>query len=349
MRASNEACKRPPRAHKLNLVHMKNTLETRLGIFVALAVIAAVLILETVGGTEHFQRGARFVARFANVQDLKEGDRVKISGLEVGRVEKIDLSTNAANKVDVFMKVRPKYAANIRTDSIAVIKFTGLMGQNYVSIELHSQTAPKVEEGAEIVTQEQPDFSALMSKLDNVAAGVEKLTSSFTGEKIDNLLGPLTDFVKANQTPLTATIANLRGISAKIADGEGTVGKLINDKELYYAALSTVTNLQSTADEIKITVADARKVVDQVNTGQGTVGKLLHDEGLYRETMDSMTQLKEILQKINQGQGSAGKLVNDKELYNNAKLTLQKLDKATEGLEDQGPLSVMGILVNKLF
>jgi len=50
-----------------------------------------------------------------------------------------------------------------------------------------------------------------------------------------------------------------------------------------------------------------------------------------------------------QGQGSAGKLVNDKELYNNAKLTLQKLDKATEGLEDQGPLSVMGILVNKLF
>jgi hypothetical protein len=30
-------------------------------------------------------------------------------------------------------------------------------------------------------------------------------------------------------------------------------------------------------------------------------------------------------------------------------MSLQKLDKATEGLEDQGPLSVMGILVNYLF
>ena len=41
--------------------------------------------------------------------------------------------------------------------------------------------------------------------------------------------------------------------------------------------------------------------------------------------------------------------MNDRELYNNAKLTLQKLDKATEGLEDQGPLSVLGILAGNLF
>jgi phospholipid/cholesterol/gamma-HCH transport system substrate-binding protein len=61
-----------------------------------------------------------------------------------------------------------------------------------------------------------------------------------------------------------------------------------------------------------------------------------------------MANLKEILQKINQGQGSVGKLVNDQAFYNNAKLTLQKLDKATEGLEDQGPLSVLGIAVNSL-
>jgi len=62
-----------------------------------------------------------------------------------------------------------------------------------------------------------------------------------------------------------------------------------------------------------------------------------------------MTNLKEILQKINQGQGTVGKVLNDQELYKNAKLTLQKLDKATEGLEDQGPLSVMGLVIGNLF
>jgi phospholipid/cholesterol/gamma-HCH transport system substrate-binding protein len=75
----------------------------------------------------------------------------------------------------------------------------------------------------------------------------------------------------------------------------------------------------------------------------------LTDDTLYRETTASMTNLKEILQKVNQGQGSVGKLVNDQEFYRNAKLTLQKLDQATEGLEDQGPLSVLGLAVSKLF
>ncbi|MDQ6630772.1 MAG: MCE family protein, partial [Verrucomicrobiota bacterium] len=62
-----------------------------------------------------------------------------------------------------------------------------------------------------------------------------------------------------------------------------------------------------------------------------------------------MTNLKEILQKINQGQGSVGKLVNDDSFLKNAKLSLQKLDKATEGLEDAGPLSILGSAVNSLF
>ena len=42
-------------------------------------------------------------------------------------------------------------------------------------------------------------------------------------------------------------------------------------------------------------------------------------------------------------------MITEQEFYRNAKLSLQKLDKATEGLEDQGPLSVFGIVINNLF
>ncbi len=332
---------------------MKNTLETRLGIFVALAVIAAVLILETVGGTERFRRGYHLVGLFNNVQDLKVGNQVKMAGYEIGRVESIKLD-ESNNKVRVNMKLH--HDVEVRSDSQASIKFTGLLGQNYVSVEFGSRGAPRLLDGQFITTTETPDLSAIMAKIDNVATGVENLTKSFTGFRVDDLLGPLTDFVKENKAPLTATIANIQGISSQISKGQGTVGRLIYDDALYNSALASVTNLQDAAAEIKTTVADARKVVDQVhkvteqvNAGQGTVGKLLKDDTLYRETTASMTNLREILQKINQGQGSVGKIVNDRELYNNAKLTLQKLDKATEGLEDQGPLSVMGILVNNLF
>jgi phospholipid/cholesterol/gamma-HCH transport system substrate-binding protein len=325
---------------------MKNTLETRLGLFVALIVMAAFFITFIVGGFERFQAGLRVDALFNSAQELKLGDRVKLAGVEVGKVEKIELDPRE-KKVRVIMKLRAK--APVRTDSIASIKFAGLMGQNFVSLDFGSGQAPIATDGTTLNSVEQADLSVIMQKLDNVASGVENLTKSFTGDTIENLVGPLTDFVKQNTGPLTATLANLRAMSTQIAEGKGTVGKLIFDESFYNTALVTVSNLQSTSDEIKVAIGDARKIIDGVNSGQGSLGKLVKDEALYNETTASMTNLKEILVKMNQGQGTIGKLINDQEFYKNAKLTLQKVDKATEGLEDQGPLSVLGILANNLF
>ncbi len=108
---------------------MKNSLETRLGIFAALVVIAALIIMETLGGANVFQRGYHLAALFDTVQDLKVGDKVKMAGVDVGQVEKIALEND---KVRVTMKVNS--GTVVKTDSQAVIKFTGLMGQNFVSI-----------------------------------------------------------------------------------------------------------------------------------------------------------------------------------------------------------------------
>src|SRR5215471_6307712 len=160
---------------------MKNSLETRLGIFVALAVIAAVLILEIVGGVERFQRGYELKALFNTIQDLKKGDRVKMAGVEVGRVEKITLDeTN--NKVMVTVKVRREVEGSkveVRTDSKVTVKFTGLMGENYVAIGFGSPTKPLADSGTLLDSEEQADMAAIMAKLENVATGVENLTRSF--------------------------------------------------------------------------------------------------------------------------------------------------------------------------
>jgi phospholipid/cholesterol/gamma-HCH transport system substrate-binding protein len=325
---------------------MKNSLETRLGLFVALIVIATFFIMFIIGGFESFRHGQHVDALFKTAQELKLGDRVKMAGVEVGKVEKITLDSQQ-NKVRVTMRLRA--GAPVKTDTIARIQFAGLMGQNFVSLEFGSEKAPLAADGTTIGSVEQPDLSAIMQKLDNVASGVENLTKSFTGDKIDSLFGPLIGFVQDNREPLTATIANLRATSAQIAAGKGTVGKLIYDDALYNTALVTVSNLQTTSDEIKVAISEAKRIINDVNAGQGTLGKLVKDETLYTETTASMKNLKEILQKINQGQGTIGALVNNMEFYKNAKLTLQKVDKATEGLEDQGPLSVLGILANNLF
>ncbi len=322
---------------------MKNSLESRLGIFVALAVVATVVIIEMLGGPEHFMRGYHLWALFDNVQELKVGDRVKMAGVEVGRVEKIQLE---GEKAKVIMKM--KHSVEVHTDSTATVKFTGLMGQNFVSLDFGTDNAPLAQDNARLNSKEQPDLSVVMAKIDDVASGVQNLTKSFSGLKMDELLGPFIDFMKDNKVPLTSTISNINAVTTQIAEGKGTVGKFVYDPALYDSALATVSNLQSTLADAKVTVAHAREVVDQINSGQGTVGKLIKDPTLYNETTATMISAHQILEKVNQGQGSVGKLINDQEFYKNAKLTLQKLDKATEGLEDQGPLSVLGIAVNSL-
>lgn len=316
---------------------MKNTLETRLGVFVALAAIAAVIILEMLGGFAKFTSGRHVSALFNDVHELHVGDRVKMAGVEIGTVDDIKLSEG---KVKVTMKLGKD--ASVKTDSTATIKFAGLMGQNYVAIDFGSPAAPTVEDGAVLSGVEQPDIASIMTKLDAVAGNVENITKTFSGDKLDNILGPFTDFMKQNSGPITMTIANMRAISSDIADGKGTLGKFIQDPTLYNTTMETMSNLQST-------IANAQGIINGVNAGEGTLGRLVKDDTLYTQTTGSMTNLNQILQKINQGQGSVGKLVNDQEFYKNAKLTLQKVDKATEGLEDSGPLSVLGMAVNSLF
>ena len=314
---------------------MKNSLETKLGFFVAITVCAAVLIIETLGSADLFSRGKHVSALFDTVQDLKVGDRVKMAGVEIGRVDDIEI---ADEKVSVTMKL--KLNANVKTDSKAIIKFTGLMGQNFVNVTFGQPGSPKADDGAVLETVEQPDLSAIMDKLDKAATGIANFGNSFTGDKIDNLVGPLTDFIKQNSAPITATIANVKNVTSQIAAGQGSVGKMIYDDTLYNTALSTVSNLQDTANSV-------HTAVNNISAGQGTIGKMLTDDTLYRSTSASMTNLEAILIKVNSGQGSVGKLVNDQDFLKNAKLSLQKLDKAADSLEDTGPLSVIGIMANQ--
>lgn len=329
---------------------MKNSLETRLGLFFALVIVAAFILYDLTDGG-FFTRGRQVRAQFASVRDLKPGDPVKLAGVSVGRVRAIKLK---GGKVEVTLAVDAD--AEVHTDSIATVQFTGLMGQNFVALTFGSEKAPLVDSSTVLATKEQPDLATMMTKLDQAADGIQNMTKSFNGEEFSKLLGPVTDFLKQNQPRMTAILGNVQNITTAIAESKGTVGKLINEDTLYQSALATVTNLNSAMDDVKpltvdarAAVAEARQLVSGVSRGEGTVGKLIKDDKLYSETTTAMTNLKEILQKINTGNGSIAQLVNDGAFLKNVKLTLQKVDKATDGLDDTGPITVLGTVLGHLF
>ena len=243
---------------------MKNTsLETKLGMFVALVVMAAVLLLEMAGGTDFFKKGYHLHALFNSAQELKVGDAVKMAGVPIGKVEKIGFEQD---KVKVTMKVDK--GAEVKTDSKATIRFAGLMGQNFISINLGSAKSPNLAPDSVIDSVEQADIAAIMQKLDHAAGGLENLAKTFSGDQLQNILGPMNDVLKdfqTNKSPkITAILGNLQSISDRIAKGEGTVGKLLADDALYKSTLKTVDTLNKTASDAQGFVTDAKGAIGDV-------------------------------------------------------------------------------------
>jgi phospholipid/cholesterol/gamma-HCH transport system substrate-binding protein len=62
-----------------------------------------------------------------------------------------------------------------------------------------------------------------------------------------------------------------------------------------------------------------------------------------------MQRINSIAAKIDDGKGTIGRLVNEDDLYRDAKTTLHKVEKAVDGLSDQGPMSALGVVVGTLF
>jgi phospholipid/cholesterol/gamma-HCH transport system substrate-binding protein len=323
---------------------MKNSLETRLGLFFALVIVAGFLLFELAGGLPLFHKGITYYTEFNTIGDLKPGDPVKLGGVPVGHVTAISLETN---KVQVEISVNT--GTIVKVDSVATVRFTGLLGQNFVYLDFGSLNAPRADNGTRLVGKEQADLSAVMAKLDAAADGVQNMTKSFSGEEFSKLLGPISELVTDSKPKIAAILGNVQNITTTIADGKGTVGKLVKDDELYNKAYSVVTNIDASTGDLRLMIAQGRGMIDGINRGEGTLGKLIKDEALYKETTSFMTNMREISEKINKGQGTVGKLINDDSFLKTVKLTLQKVENATEGLEDTGPLSVIGTVAGRLF
>ena len=83
---------------------------------------------------------------------------------------------------------------------------------------------------------------------------------------------------------LTSTTANLENLIAGVNRGEGTIGKLVTDKELY----NRLNSLSGRLDEM----------LEKLEDGEGTVGQLLHDQQLYENMNVALTELRSLIEDI---------------------------------------------------
>ena len=324
---------------------MKITTGTSVGFFFVLGLVVLLLIMEMLSGGAGFTRGYVLRTYFQNAREIKVGSPIKMGGVQIGKVSDIILAgPGERGQVQINLKIRPD--VKVRTDAEASIMLSSLFGENFVDISFGKPDSPTLNPNSVINSRERTDMNAMIDKMEEVANDVRSLTKQLNES---SPLGPLTDFFKENQPKFTNLLSNAEKISQKVAAGEGTVGKLISDPSLFDEAKKMLTEFQKTNTDLQELGSNLKGITGDLRQGKGTIGKFLHEEEFYNQANHAVQNLNEILRKINEGKGSIGELVNDPALMRNAKVSLQKLDKASDSIEDQGPLSIISILVGQLF
>ncbi len=230
----------------------------------------------------------------------------------------------------------------------------GLLGGDYVSVDLGSAKAPKLNDGDEIPTEATPDLNSVMSDLGDVGQELQtalgSLSTAMNGKGGQpGLLERLNQLVADNSENLSATIANLQKVTAKLNSTDGTLGLLINDPRMHDELLGAVAEFKQTATDARGLLANAQSIVERVKTGEGAIGALVYDEKAGNDLKATVQNLRTVSDKLAKGEGTLGRLLSDDSLYFSVKSTIKKANNTLNSMGDSGPITAVGIVAQGLF
>jgi phospholipid/cholesterol/gamma-HCH transport system substrate-binding protein len=279
----------------------------RLGIFVSIGMILFLIGIFYVGSKQSlFTPTFKVKAYFTNIEGLRKGAPVRMSGINVGAVAEIFLAPDTSGKVLVLMDLEKEVQRFIRKNTEAYVETEGLVGNKVINLQKGTADQPPVEDGGTIVGMNPLGLGAILEEIKEILGSTKSMS------------------------------ADLAGIVSKVNSGEGTIGKLLNDDRLYentnlilltanrgletavskYDTLATIVadlgkNINSVvknADNVMFTMDTLMSHVDgvikDVRSGKGIVGKLLKDgSDVDVSVKEMLTELVGITKEVRVGAG----------------------------------------------
>ncbi len=331
--------------------------ELRVGILVLSALAILLLVVFTVSGDlklPGFSRTAIVRTQMASVDGLRKGAEVRLSGKKVGSVKEINFndqipnSLDAQNNIEIVMEIDGKLGERpaierIRTNSKAVLKSAGVLGDNVIDIIPGTNEGQPIQNGASIPSVSQKSVGDIINaaqtavgNLNDISGDVKYMTGNM---KAGN--GSIGKFLndEAFYLNLDAAVRQAESLMGEIKGGKGTVGQLVSDPALYKQTTEAIAELRNITDQVGT----------QLNSGKGTIGKLVKDEKLYNDASalvgrlnETSTKLENVVGKIERGEGTIGRLITDDKVYNDARSTIEKLNVIMARLEKgEGTMGMM--------
>ncbi len=267
----------------------------KLGIFLFLGTVILVLMLFILGGKNTILSSTIHVkSYFNNINGLKNGAPVYLSGYEIGSVNSIKLISDTSLTVEVEMEISNENIQFIHLDSRARIETRGFIGAKYVEITPGSKEFPIVSDGSVIQSEEL--FS------------VNRIIRSGT-----QIIDYTRDLTK-----------NLNEILTKVNQGQGTVGKLLNDEALYNSTVKIVDN----ADSSLVTMTkDLNEISNMIETLGLNIASILAN-------LDSATaNINSLIIDVQKGKGALGMFIGDNSVRDSLHSTVVKLSRTAAQVE----------------
>jgi phospholipid/cholesterol/gamma-HCH transport system substrate-binding protein len=255
------------------------------GLFVSLGLlffIGGILMVGNLRGT--FKNKMEIVSIFEDVSGLQKGSNVWFSGVKIGTVSSVNFF--GKSQVQVIIKIETKSQQYIRKDAMVKLSSDGIIGNKILIIYGGTEHAPQVTEGDTLL--------------------VEK---TFSSEDMINTL-------QENNKNFLAITSDFKVISKSLAEGEGTIGKLIKEDEIY-------TNINAAIASLRVSSLKAQHLVtslDNFSSGLNTKGtlanELITDTVVFNSVKASVLQLQQIADT------AAAFITNIKQAGNNPNTTI---------------------------
>jgi phospholipid/cholesterol/gamma-HCH transport system substrate-binding protein len=250
---------------------MAKTTTVKLGIFITLGITILVLAIFLIGDKEAlFSSTFEVRAYFKDIQGLKSGATVRLSGIDVGTVNSVEIVDDTTGRVEVVMSIKDDVARFIRNDTRASIETEGLVGNKVVVLKIGTSAAEQVRPGGVIKSQEPIGFAQVIEE----TQGIMRYTKEITKD--------------------------LSGIIARVNRGEGSIGKLLVDEELYNDATQLTKRADKSLQAITAEVRELTTLFDELGLGVKNVVSNVNSV---------VVDLDTIIVGIKQGRGALGSML----------------------------------------
>lgn len=315
------------------------SIEVKVGLLILVAVVLLAAFILVMGGI-NFEPTYDVRVGFDNPGGLQSGAPVKIAGVKVGKVKRIEfqhLRTDPKTKerlplVHAHVALERKYKDNIHDNAVFYITTQGVLGEQFLAIDPGSADRPALEEGAVVRGLDPPRIDRLIAEsydLLHTMVGALREHKPQISETFDGLSKTLKGtghFMENNQDRLDNIAINVEKLSEEgVATVEKARDKYVENPRIDRIIFNLDHLSTTTARDVPLLMADGRATLgkaDKIIDHFGSDQQLARFDGIITDLKTTTTQAKiatadaqVIAAHIRRGRGSVGALVMDEQLF----------------------------------